>query len=312
MTAQRLLTVTNCQGPTLVQRFLRRACPDFENRFAVIPPVQVHLLAPDSVEAVAAAIEVADVILAQPIAKSAIPEVEYLNLKRRAGSKTLILFPALHYDAIFATASKSVWTKHEPYPFGDTEDQALAAAFCLGITEQAAIQAWHEVPIYSGTELAAMLESNLQEFEAREARFDLDVRMSDFYRTAWRTDVLHHVKSHPRATTYEALADRLAPRLDLIAPDFQLAPQRRGNDVFGLPLKRWVHAALGMAVDEDFESGFLQNNSVPLREIVKVLWSYYSSVGRETVLHRLSGQAHFDRSIVVLREAGLSRGVARS
>jgi Polysaccharide biosynthesis enzyme WcbI len=289
----RFLTIANCQGPVLINRFLREACLSFEATYPIQRIVQVQQLKAQDQARVREEIALADVILAQPVWNSVVPEVTLPVLRKLVEGKRLELFPALHWDAIFATSTATGWKGVAGYPFGQTEDMAIAAAFACGLSVTEAMEAWHGVPVLETAVLRDQVEANLRGFETRESAAEVTIPMSDFYRQSWQGDVLHYVKSHPRAIVYETLVPRLVQRLELGEVDLSRVTDRRGNGQLGLPVKRWVHRALELTCAGEFDFGRLDNQVVPLGEVFERLWGFYRAQGAGEVRKRGSKQPSF-------------------
>jgi len=287
---KKLLVISNCQGPVLFNRFLKNASDTLTARYEVLTPVQVHLLKADESARVAAAIDAADVLVAQPVQNCPVSHVlidELVGTASRKG-KQLIKFPALHFDCLFAGMSKKVWMGAQAnYPFGETEDAALASMFVLGLTSADAARAFHEVPFLDQAQLETRIERNLAGFESREEEHATDVRISDFYRDNWRQHRLHHVKSHPCAVAYQELMVRMGKTLGLDDVDPARTASQRGNSQFGMPVKRWVKSALATQFDDREDRALLNNEDVPFETLIETLWSFYASRGVDTVRRRL-------------------------
>jgi hypothetical protein len=287
----KLLFITNCQGPVLAKWYLERCSEQFRQRYSRLPFVEVQKLRAG--DDVAGLVEQADVIIAQPVTACPVDAARHQSLV--ASGKRVIFMTALHFNGVQPLTATSVW-KDRPYPFGQTEDIALAAAFVSGLSPEAAERAYHDVPLLTLEELERGIEGNIAGFRKRETQFGTDVRMSDYYADTWRTTRLHHVKSHPTAAPYFELMRRVADVLELTDVDASLA-RAQGNDQFALPLKRWVLDTLGCAIDDDPEMGHLETLRVPFRDIIAALWRAYGAAGAEEVAALHGANPLFRRAV---------------
>lgn len=306
---RKIVSITNCQGPVLLQRFLRAASADFAAQFQIMPAVQVHLLSGGDAPRVRAALAEADTIVAQPIRNSIVAECTIAHLratvKAAGGAKELILFPALHFDALQFASVPCPW-KGPGYPFGATEDMALAAAYVAGLSPEAAVAFYHDEPLADAETLHRLVEANIHAFETREADAQTDLPMSCYYRANWRRERLHHVKSHPCANVYRALSERLAQRLGLEDYCSDRLVGVVGNNQFELPIKVWVQQALALEFASDPDQVLVQNQPMPFSAFIARLFAFYDTVGAAEVkrqhatnqlfagaLARVAGEGYF-------------------
>lgn len=287
---KKLLVISNCQGPVLFNRFLKNASVQLSARYDVMTPVQVHQLKADEAPAVKAAIDAADILVAQPVQNCPVSAVLHDELVAVAGKtgKQLLKFPALHFDCLFAGMGKKAWMGAQAnYPFGETEDAALASLFVLGVKPADAVQLFHDVRFVEPAQMETRIERNLAGFESRENEFATDVKISDFYSQNWREQRLHHVKSHPCAVVYQELMVRTGKVLGLDDVDPARTAMQRGNSQYGMPVKRWVKQSLGIRFDDAEDKALFNNEEIPFVDLIETLWAFYKTRGVATVRTRL-------------------------
>lgn len=277
--------VTNCQGPVLVGRFLRPASQQFKARYRMAGMYQIQLVQPGDLPDIARSLEASDVILAQPLVSTPYDILRIDNLRdyaQRKG-KQLILFPALHFSALTPGARRT--PKRAPgYPFGATEDLVLAGCYALGLPVPVAERLYHGCVWLPEGRPKALVDAGIKAFRSREADFETDIQVADFYAANWRRTRLHYIKSHPTADVYRHLLSQLAPHLGLDDLDLEATGTLRGNAIFALPHMAWLREALDLEFDEDPGMGRMNNEDLPFSQIIAAHYSYYDSLGRRAVL----------------------------
>ncbi len=291
---KKLLFITNCQGPTLLNRFLRRGYADFERQYQSLPVIQIHRRSPEDAPREQEMMAQADVIVAQPVfAQGHALHFEAIRRLCDAGGKTLLTIPALHFSGQFATERTTVWPGE--YPFGRTEDLLLAALYCKGISASEAATGYHATEVFTGQELRAQVDRAIEEFRARERAVDYSISMSGYYAQHLREDWLHYVKSHPRACVYAYMVEQVAGRLGCVEATPDQTVGAKGNDQFSLPLKAWVKQSLGLRCADEEGACYFQNAKIPFEEVISHLWAYYDRIGRAQILQAYGTSPVFER-----------------
>ncbi len=288
---QKLLIISNCQGPTLFGRFIKNYYPGFSEKFELLPYLQVQSLKPGDNQRVMELIKLADIICAQPVLASGCDPVKHVNLLdicQKAG-KPLILFPALHFDCLSPGVKRTAWagTVVPPYPFGQNEDLVLASSFLCGASPEQASQVYHQFAFMNAKSLKSAIAENIEEFVSRENQFSLDIRISDFYEATWRSSRLHYVKSHPFRDVYDEMAKRFAVRLELGEGNFSDSPNLSGNNQFSMPVKKWVKEILQLSFDDDPNQALFNNQMLAFDELIRIIFDFYSASGRDEVMNVL-------------------------
>ncbi|MCO5977742.1 WcbI family polysaccharide biosynthesis putative acetyltransferase [Ideonella oryzae] len=286
MKKQKLLIISNCQGPALFGRFIRPGAPSFESKWDWLGSVEVHKIQAADAGKIIERIEQADVICTQPIQNSSLEEVKIESLRDHATKrgKRLVVFPALHFDALFFAHAprSSEWGKD--YPFGATEDAVILACYLSGMDVKETQRVFHEVPLSTAEALGLALAVNVQQFHDREQKFRTDIRISDFYADWALKKRLHYIKSHPTAEVYREMAIRLCGQLEMGDFVLERVIDARGNDQFSLPVKGWVKSSLKADFTDDPEMANFENKPVPFGEVIKKLHQFYSHQPRESLL----------------------------
>lgn len=290
--AERLLVISNCQGPPLVERFLPALFDDFAAKYDPAPAIQVHRLRNGKDEArageIAAALDRADVILAQPVLNCpvealTIDAVEDFAARR---GRALITFPALHLPSLFLT---EIGSEALPgHPMGGVDDAVLMAAFLLGLAPSAAARVFHETAIRTPAEARDRVAQNLARFEEKEVAHDLTLRASPLYRALWRDERLHHSRAHPTAALYRRFAALFAGPLELRGGPVAEAGSQSGNSRSAYPLKRWLAAALDLRIEDDPDSALVEHAATPFEAAIRTLYRHYEAEGRDAVAARLT------------------------
>lgn len=292
------VVISNCQGPVLMNRFLKKCSKSFASRFNSKGVFQVQNLTNEDIPAISEALDSSEVIIAQPIVGTEIEKIRISALKEFAvvNDRHLITFPAAHFSCLTPTARPRFW-KSDNLPFGANDDLALGTFFLKGLSVEDATMAYHEVEIYTRDELETLIEQNIIEFEKREEAFDTTIPLSGFYRENWRRERLHYVKSHPTSIVYQYLAKQMATYLGVDDLDQELLASQLGNSNISMPIMRKVKQTLKLEFDDDEATGRHKNLVIPFQEIVQKFYDYYNTLDPEEIEPKIKyhGALEFDR-----------------
>ncbi|MBN0989321.1 WcbI family polysaccharide biosynthesis putative acetyltransferase [Amphritea pacifica] len=263
----------NCQSKALARTLLENE--EFRSKYEYVPIRAVQSLSEKDVNEVISVVRSIDLFIHQPVQQGRRPKEltsEFL-LSQLHESAMSYSFPSLYFDGYFPhlqTFNGYVSVLNLVH------DYFIAYLCASGFSESETFDILNLESLYPESLSVDFLKKSISNLKAKEQKFSIDIRVSDFIEQNYKAEKLFNQFNHPKRSIFKYVSECVLERIGVLSSFIdENGPSHL--DAIVTPVYKSTYKNLGLSFSEDFNGYKAASQDKHQRQVISEFFDFYKT-----------------------------------